>query len=144
MNSFNMIWPISLVVISNIFYQICAKSVPWDVNPFAALTVTYVVGALASLIIYFVLRNGGSLGEEYSKLNWSSFVLGLCIVGLEVGVMFSYKNGWPISTFQVVQGGFLAIALIFVGLGLYHEQLSWNKIAGIIVSLVGLFLINLK
>ena len=37
------IWPIALVVFSNVLYQICAKSVPQNLNPFASLTVTYAV-----------------------------------------------------------------------------------------------------
>lgn len=31
------IWPMALVVTSNIVYQICAKSVPEEINPFASL-----------------------------------------------------------------------------------------------------------
>ena len=40
-------WPIVLIVVSNIFYNICSKSTPTGLNPFAALTVTYVIGAAA-------------------------------------------------------------------------------------------------
>ena len=47
---FSYIWPLGLVVLSNVFYQICAKSVPDRMNPFASLTITYLVGASASLI----------------------------------------------------------------------------------------------
>lgn len=35
------IWPIALVVVSNILYQICAKSVPREMDAMASLTVTY-------------------------------------------------------------------------------------------------------
>ena len=38
------IWPIALVVLANVFYQICTKSVPQKMYPFASLTVTYLVG----------------------------------------------------------------------------------------------------
>ena len=50
------IWPIALVILSSIVYQICAKSVPQDVNPFAALTVTYLIGAAVSAALYFKLK----------------------------------------------------------------------------------------
>ena len=82
---FSYIWPIALVVLSNVVYQICAKSIPRDIDPFASLTVTYAVGAIASAIIYYVMNKGGHLLREYSHLNWSPFVLGIVIVGLEVG-----------------------------------------------------------
>ena len=36
----SMIWPIALIVFSNIFYNICAKETPAGINPFAALSVT--------------------------------------------------------------------------------------------------------
>ena len=52
---FAYVWSIALVVLSNVVYQICAKSVPAAINPFASLTVTYLVGAAASCILFFVL-----------------------------------------------------------------------------------------
>ena len=40
-------------------------------NPFASLTVTYVVGAVASTILFFILGKNGNLVKEYSRLNWA-------------------------------------------------------------------------
>ena len=40
------IWPIALVIICNTVYQVCAKSVPAEINPLASLTVTYLVAAI--------------------------------------------------------------------------------------------------
>ena len=34
------IWPIALVVISNIVYQICAKGVPKNMDAMASMTIT--------------------------------------------------------------------------------------------------------
>ena len=139
---FSYIWPIALVIGSNIIYQICAKSVPEGMNPFASLTVTYLVGAVLSAVLFFVLGGGGSLLKEYGKLNWAPFVLGLVIVGLEVGWIYAYKAGWPVSTGFIVQSAILAVALLAVGYFLYHEALTWNKLVGIAICLVGLFFIN--
>ena len=139
---FSYIWPIALVIGSNIIYQICAKSVPEGMNPFASLTVTYLVAAALSAVMFFVLEGGGSLLKEYGKLNWAPFVLGLVIVGLEVGWIYAYKAGWPVSTGFIVQSAILAVALLAVGYFLYHEALTWNKLVGIAICLVGLFFIN--
>ena len=105
------VWPIALVVFSNTLYQICAKEVPGGVNAFATLTVTYLVGALASGVLFFVTGNGASLWQEYGRLNWASFLLGLVIVGLEAGWIYAYKAGWPVSTAFIVQSAILAGAL---------------------------------
>lgn len=141
---FSFIWPIALVVLSNIVYQICAKSVPAQIHPLASLTVTYLTAALTSFILYYFLNRGGSLLREYGKLNWSPFVFGIVLVGLEVGFIYAYKAGWQVSTASIVQSSFLAVALIFVGLLLYQEALTWNKIVGVVICLVGLVFINLK
>ena len=138
------IWPLALVVLSNTVYQICAKSVPNGMNPFASLTITYVVGAVISLILFFALGKGGNLIAEYQKTNWAPFVLGLCIVGLEVGFIYAYKAGWGISVAQIVSSAALAVILLLVGYLFYKEGLSWNKILGVLVCIGGLTLINLK
>jgi len=141
---FSYIWPLGLVVLANVFYQICAKSVPEKVNPFASLTVTYVIGALLSLVMYYVLNRDANILQEYRKLNWAPFIMGIAIVGLEVGYIYAYKAGWPVSLAQIVQASILAVILIFVGFLVYKEAMTWNKIVGIIVCLAGLGLINMK
>ncbi len=141
---FNYIWPIALVILSNVVYHICSKSVSDDINPLASLTVTYLVGAVACGILYFVLNRGGSLLSEYRKLNWAPFALGIVIVGLEVGFLYAYKAGWNVSTASTVQSSILAVILIFVGAFLYKETISWNTVIGIVICLVGLCIINLK
>ena len=126
------VWPIVLVVLSNVVYQICAKSVPKGMDPLASLTITYLVGAVASGVLYFILNRNGNLIQEYGKLNWAPIILGVVIVGLETGWIYAYKAGWQVSTGFIVQSAFLAVVLIFVGYFLYHEALTWNKIVGVV------------
>lgn len=140
----NYIWPICLIVFSNVFYQICAKEVPDKINPLASLVVTYLIGAISSLVLYFATNKNGNLLQEYHKLNWAPFVLGFVIVGLEVGTIYAYKAGWPISVEQIVQASILAVILIFVGALFYKEAVTWNKVVGILICLAGLGLINWK
>ena len=140
---FQYFWPIALVVLSNIVYQICAKSAPEGMDPLASLTVTYLVGAVASGLLYFLLHRDGNLLREYRALNWAPFVLGIVIVGLEVGFLYAYRAGWQVSRAQIVQSSVLAAALVLVGALLYHEHITWTKLAGVAICLVGLVFINL-
>jgi len=137
-----MYLPLFLVVLSNVVYHICAKSTSKEINTFASLSITYAVGAIASILIYFVSQKNGSLIAEYSKLNWSSFVLGFAIVGLEAGFILMYKVGWDISVGQTVQSAILAVALIAVGFILYGESFSIKKVLGVGICLAGLYLLN--
>lgn len=138
------ILPLVLVVLSNTVYQICAKGVPNDMNPFASLTVTYFVGMILSAVMYFISEKGGNIISELGKTNFASVLLGAVVVGLEVGWIYAYKAGWQVSVATVVQSSFLALILIFVGYFLYKEAITWNKLVGIAICLVGLLFINLK
>lgn len=99
-------------------------------------------GAVCSAIMYFVMNKNGNLLQEYAKMNWAPFFLGVSVVGLEVGFIYAYKNGWAVSTASLVQSAFLAVALIIVGAVLYREAITANKVIGIVICLIGLYFIN--
>ena len=139
----NLIWPILIVILSNTFYNICMKSMPGDVNPFGALMVTYFCAAVISAVIFVGMVGPSNIGDEISKINWTSVVLALAIVCLEVGYVFVYRAGWTVSTASVVANIGLACVLIFVGYFLYKENVSLNQIVGIVVCMAGLILINI-
>ena len=138
------IWPIALVVLSNTLYQVCAKSVPEGMNPLASLTVTYFIGAAVSCVMYYILNREANLFREIRLTNWAPVVLGIVVVGLEVGFIYAFRAGWQVSITQIVTSAMVAVILIFVGHLLYHEAITWNKIAGVIVVLAGLVLINYR
>ncbi|MGI6744392.1 MAG: EamA family transporter [Eubacteriales bacterium] len=139
---FSYVWPIALVVVSNIIYHICSKSVPKDSDPFASLTLTYLVGAAASFILFLFSSKGGNPLKESSKLNFASLVLGIAIVGLEAGFLFAYRAGWQVSTASLVQSAALSAALLFVGALLFRENITVSKLVGAAICLVGLYFIN--
>ena len=106
------------------------------------MAVTYVVGAIVSIALYLTIGNGESLSTQLSGLNWAPFVLGLAVVGLEVGAIFMYKVGWEVSVGNIVQAIFVAIALLIVGVLIYKEALTVSKVTGIMACLVGIYLLN--
>ena len=138
------VWPVALVILSNTLYQICAKSVPEGMNPLASLTATYLIGAVVSCAMYYILNRDANLFREIRLTNWAPVVLGIVVVGLEVGFIYAFRAGWQVSVTQIVTSAAVAVILIFVGHLLYREALTWNKIAGIIVCLAGLALINYR
>lgn len=137
-----MYWPIALAVTADVVYQICAKSTPQNLNPFASLTITYMVGAAASAAIFFIMSKGGNILHEWGNANWAMFILGIAIVGLEVGSIYMYRVGWNMNTGYIVKSCFLAAALLIVGYLLYKESITGTKVAGIALCMAGLFLIN--
>ena len=138
----NMLWPLLLIVGSNTFYHICAKSMPEEAHAFGALTVTYLIGAALSAAVFITSVRPANVLTELHKLNWAPFVLGLAIVGLEAGNVFLYRAGWKVSVGSVVCNISLAVVLLFVGCFLFREQITARQLIGVAVCALGLFLIT--
>ncbi|MBO5840782.1 MAG: EamA family transporter [Methanobrevibacter sp.] len=139
-----MIWPLLIVVLSNTFYNICTKSTPSNVNAFGTLMLTYITAAIITGAIFLFLVKPENAIIELSKVNWTSIVLGIAIVGLELGYIFMYRGGWKVSSGALVANICLAIALLIVGALLYGENITLKQVLGIFICIAGLFLINLS
>lgn len=137
----SMIWPIALVVGVNVFYHITTKSTPEGVNAFASLAITYGVGAVLSIVMFY-LTGARGLAGELGKTNWTAWVLGIAVVGLEFGNICLYRAGWKISVASLVMNIALACVLLAVGLLVYHETVSLRQGLGVLVCLVGIYLVG--
>ena len=138
-----MLWPILLILLSNTVYNVCTKSTPGNVNAFGALMITYAVATIFTAVIFVFLVKPENVFIELSHVNWTSVVLGMVIVGLELGYIFAYRAGWKVSSASLVANIGLAIVLIFVGAVLYGETITLKQVMGILICCVGLFLINM-
>lgn len=137
----NMICPILIVVASNTVYNICAKSTPDNVNSFASLAVTYLIAAVCSAVMFFATGEQKNLAAEITKANWTAYVLGIAIVGLEFGYICIYRAGWKISLGNLVASISLACVLVIVGVLLYKETISLKQVIGIVLCISGIILI---
>ena len=141
-----MIYAVSiiLIVVSNVFYNITQKSTPNAVNPFAALLVTYLTAAIvtAAALVISQRREVRGFSESFSGVNWTSVVLGIAIIGLELGFLLAFRAGWDISKASLIANILLAIILIPVGIFFYKESFNLQKAAGVALCIAGLFVMN--
>ena len=137
----SMIWPILIVVGANTFYHICAKSTPENANAFASLAITYGVGAVLSIVMFY-LTGARGLAGELGKTNWTAWVLGIAVVGLEFGNICLYRAGWKVSVGSLIANITLACVLLAVGLLLYHETITLRQGLGVLVCLAGIYLVG--
>ena len=139
----NLLWPMLMVVGANTVYNICGKSTPEKLNSFAALTINYGVAAALSLLLFFVTTGGEkNLIQEIGKTNWAPVVMGLSVVGLELGYILIYRAGWKVSVASLVANLALACILVLVGVLWYKEVLTGHQILGIGACVVGILLIS--
>jgi len=141
---FMYVFPIILIVGSNIVYNISQKSTPGKANPFLTLLITYLVAAIITGIALFFHESDRGILRSFKELNWTSVLLGFSIVGLEFGYLMAYRAGWNISVGSLVANIALAIALIPLGVLLYNESFELHKFIGAALCICGLILINIK
>jgi len=136
------VFSIVLIVVSNIVYNVCQKSTPRNVNPFSAMLVTYLTAAILMVIAAQFYKTDKGFFQSFNDLNWTSFALGVTIVGLELGYLLAYRAGWNISVGSLVANIFLAIMLIPIGILFFKEGFVMNQIIGVVFCMVGLILVN--
>jgi drug/metabolite transporter (DMT)-like permease len=133
-----------LAIVSVTFYQIFQKEIAPQVNPFASLIITYLVAIIISLIFWFIYPAGTGFLEAIKSANYASYLLGITIVGIELGFLLIYRAGWKIGVANIFSASVSAILLIFIGMAIYREHLSVTKILGISLCIIGLMLLNQK
>ena len=139
----DVVIPIFIIVLSNCFYHVCSKSTPANLNAFGALMVTYLTAAVVTAIFFICMVKPENVLLELVKINWTSIVLGIVIVGLEAGYIFAYRAGGNVNTTPLIANTTLAIALIIIGAVLFKEGISFKQIIGIFLCLIGMIVINI-
>ncbi len=136
---FSYTWPVALVVLSSVGYQVGLKEVAHGVDPMAALLLTYLAASVASFALYFFQApKGESPWRGLLDVNVPAMGLGVTIVGIEVGSMFMFIAGWAVNTAFLVANSLIVLALMAVGAVLYGEKLKPRQLAGVIVSMAGI------
>ena len=138
----NAIWPLFLIVGSNVVYQLSSRGAAKGVNPFAALVVAYAIAAVASLALFFATGRGAALGAQIRSLNWANYALGFAIIGLEGGFLCLYRAGWSASVGPIVTYSAVAVLLLLIGALFLGEHIGWKQIAGVALCLAGIALVT--
>jgi hypothetical protein len=71
-------------------------------------------------------------------------VLGLVVVFLDLAFLMMYRGGFDVSLGQIVSQSGTALLLLIIGVAFFSEKLSAGKMAGILLCIVGLWLISRK
>ncbi|HEY6931726.1 MAG TPA: hypothetical protein VJA66_18795 [Thermoanaerobaculia bacterium] len=129
-----------VIVLSNVVYHVSQKSIAPGAHPLVSLLVTYTVAVVVTLLLFPFFPLRGPLDQAVRKINWASLVVGVAIVGVELGFLLAYRSGWRISIGSAAANAAVAIVLIPTGLLLFGEKLSAANAAGLVLCLAGLIL----
>lgn len=137
MSAFHMYWPLCLVVLANVLYNIASKSIPAGASPWAVLVITYLVSSFLSLIAFFIFEEDRDFLGSVRTLDWTGIALGLSMVCLEIGYIFIYRAGWKLSVASLLANILLAVILLLIGLLVYREHLDMRQFLGIFLCMAG-------
>ena len=70
--------------------------------------------------------------------------LAVAVVGIEFGFLLVYRSGWNLGIAAVVTNVVASLLLIPVAIFLFKDKISLVNIAGILVCLAGLVMLNWK
>jgi drug/metabolite transporter (DMT)-like permease len=135
---------LSLALITTVGYHLVMKVTPAAVNPFLSLAASYSLGAVVFLACFALAPDGPTLREGLKVLNWTAVALTLMVVGLDVGFLMLYRSGFDVSLGQIVTQSGAALILVVAGIALFREKITAANLAGIVLCVIGLWLINRK
>jgi drug/metabolite transporter (DMT)-like permease len=133
---------ITLTASSTVLYHLIQKSTPSEVNPMISLLISYLTAAIMCVALFPFFSKGVALSEQLHRINWASFALGAAVLGIEVGYLYAYRVGGNISTTNLMSSALAIVTLLAIGYLFYHDQITAGKIAGIVLCMAGIFLIN--
>ncbi len=134
---------LSVAIAATVAYHLVLKATPATANPLLSLMITYLVGSVMFAGV-LILTTGGSFEwrQELRQLNWTALALAGAVVALDLGFIFLYRSGFPVSLGALVTQSAAALALLLIGVLVFREKLSVANGVGLALCLVGLWLVN--
>jgi drug/metabolite transporter (DMT)-like permease len=126
-----------LVVVSLVAYQLAQRALPADASPWWTLTAVYVIATALSSIAAIGARHGGQ-----RVLSLPSFVLGISVVGIELGYLLAYRQGVRVGTVGLTASTSAAVVLSVVGARFFGEHVTWRTALGIAACAIGLLALS--
>ena len=98
--------------------------------------------ALSILIYLAILWFGGRWNQKFSAagLNYS-LLTGICVGAGTIAFFLLFQKGGPLSSVPAILAGGAAIMAI-AGILFFHETSSWQRLLGVVLAIVGLFLLR--
>jgi len=141
MSKLTLVGPPLLVIGGSLLYHVAAKSVPKTVAPLAALVGVYFTALVASIVAYAV-ANRTALSPISAIGHPTIAAVGLGVLMIELGFLLTYRAAWPVSMASVMMNGIVAVLLLPVGAALFGETITFVRLMGVVLCLLGLTLLQ--
>lgn len=138
-----LLW-LGVAIAATVAYHIVMKLTPASANAYLSLAITYAIVTVVFVVVYAVAPAAVPLRTALGALNWTTLALGVTVVGLDLGFLMLYRGGFEVSLGQIITQSAAALLLVLLGVAFFSEKLSLANAGGILLCVVGLWLINKK
>lgn len=131
----------AIIVVSIITYQVLQKNIAINIHPVVSVILSYSVALICSLVLllFFPIKNG--VIAELQKANIATYLIGVAIIGIEVGFLLVYRSGWKLGLAMPFSSSISIIVLTIIGFFFFKEHLTPTKILGIVLCISGILLL---
>jgi drug/metabolite transporter (DMT)-like permease len=133
--------PLLATLVGNCVYHLASRGAAEKAPPFATLAVVYVLAAALSLGLALTTERMSVASIARSLTQPTALLLAGAVVLIEVGFLFAYRRGAPISSSSLLVNASVAVILALLGVSLLGERISRQAIVGMVVTLTGVVII---
>lgn len=133
-----------VAILGAIGYQYFVKNVPESVNPIVSLISMYLAVLVFGVVLLIFFPPVEGIPTHIRKLNWIQLGLAGSVILIELGFLLMYRNGWDLSTGNLITGVFVNLVLVMIGALFVKEKISLVNLIGIGLSIIGVTLISFK
>ena len=133
-----------IVLVGAVSFHYFIRRIPTSLNPIVAVVAIYVaVVILGTALIPFFPSEGG-LAKHIRQLNWTQIAVAISVLMLDIGFILMYRNGWNISSGNLVTSVFTNFALLLIGALLIGEKATPTNLAGVVICIIGVAMIGYR
>lgn len=134
---------ISVTVAGQVLYHVVARSMGRTRPPYEIVAIAYTVSLLVVTVVGLSTRQIELLNVFKSFDLLPGFLIGIAVATVELGYLYSYRKGLPISIGALSMLAITTIILVPVGALFFQEVLSVKIVMGILLTVLGIWLMML-
>jgi hypothetical protein len=131
-----------ITVCGQVLYHTIARAIGASRQPFELIAAAYGFGLIAVLTVGILTKQVSIDGMLSFRNLVPAFGLGIAVALVEVGYIFAYRSGLPISTGALSVLAVTTLALVPISLLLFSEQITFKVIVGTAIAALGVWLMR--
>ena len=133
-----------IVLLGAVSFHYFAGRIPTSLNPIVAVTATYLAIVIMASTLIPLFPSDGGLAKQLRQLSWIQIAMAISIILLDIGFILMYRNGWNLSTGNLVTSVFTNTALLLIGALLIGDKATPTNLVVMLLCIGGVAMIGYK